>query len=118
MSVAKSMANFQAFRSLWDCIAYDTINQTTKQQNNQTTLIFIISSLNLDYLILKWFLHEDWSCLVVALVFPSAYVEEVLVITLCLAFLCLVLLTEVTATGLLTVEGVVSDELTHDDEVA
>ena len=41
-----------------------------------------------------------------------------LVITLCLAFLCLVLLTEVTATGLLTVEGVVSDELTHDDEVA
>ena len=63
------------------------------------------------------FLVEHWSSCIIALILPATYVEEVLIITLSLAFLCLVLLTEVTTTALVAVQCIVSDQLAHQDEV-
>ena len=61
-------------------------------------LILVVTCLNLDSFVLKWLFCELSSFLVATLILPATYIEEVLVVALCLAFLCLVLLTEVTTT--------------------
>ncbi len=61
------------------------------------TLILIITGLYLDDFILERLFDKLRRLGVVALIVPSSYVEEVLVVTLCLAFLGLVLFAEVSA---------------------
>ena len=59
-------------------------------------LVLIVTCLYLDCLVLERLLNELRSCLVVVLVLPATYIEEVLVVALCLALWSLVLLAEVT----------------------
>jgi len=63
-------------------------------------LVLVITCLYLDCLILESFLDKLWGLGVITLILPTANIEEVLVVTLSLTFLCLVLLTEVTTTRL------------------
>ena len=61
-------------------------------------LILVVTCLYLDSFVLKWLFCKLRRLLVAALILPATYIEEVLVVALCLAFLCLVLLAEVTTT--------------------
>ncbi len=81
-------------------------------------LIFVITCLYLDNLVIEGLFDEIGCFVVAALIVPAANVEEVLVVALCLAFLGLMLFAEVSAAALFAMQGVVSYELAHEDEVA
>ena len=80
-------------------------------------LIFIVTCLYLNCLILEWFLDQFRSLGVVSLIFPAAHIEEVLVVALSFSFFCLMLLTEVTTATFLTMKRIVGHEFAHQDEV-
>ena len=61
-------------------------------------LILVVTCLYLDSFVLKRLFCKLRRLLVAALILPATYIEEVLVVALCLAFLGLVLLAEVTTT--------------------
>ena len=79
-------------------------------------LVFIVTSLYLDLLVVEHLFPELW-LLAFAHVLPATNIHEVGVVALGLAFLGLVLLTEVATARLLTMEGVACHELTDLDEV-
>src|SRR5574344_2792377 len=68
-------------------------------------LLFVISSFNLDELVVERLLMELRSN-TLTLVFPSGYIHIVGIVTLSLTFLCLAFDTEVSAARLVTVESV------------
>ena len=70
-------------------------------------LVLIVTCLYLNSLILQWLL-DKLRLVALALVLPAAYIEVVLVVALCLAFLGLILLAEVTTARLITRESVES----------
>lgn len=82
-----------------------------------TGLVLIVSCLNLDCLIFKRFLDKFWGNIVRSLILPASYIEVVLIITLSFTLCCLVFLTEVSTTAFVSAQCVVSDKLTHCDEV-
>ena len=92
--------------------------QASLALHSACTLILIITCLYLDCLILERLLDEFRCSGVVALILPATYIEEVLVVALGFAFLRLILLAEMSAAGFVTMESVISNQLTHEQEVA
>ena len=81
-------------------------------------LILIVTCLYLDYLVIEGLFDEFGSLVVATLIVPAADVEEVLVVALCLAFLCLMLFAEVATAALFAMQSIVSHKFAHQDEVA
>ena len=70
----------------------------------------------MDILVYEWFFME-FRLNTFSLVLPGSYIHIVLVITFCLAFLGLALLTEMTATRLVTVKRIKSHKFSDIEEV-
>ena len=79
-------------------------------------LFFVVSGFDFDKLVLEGFLVE-FRLFVLSLVFPSGDIHVIGVIPLGLTFLCLAFNAEMTAAGLVPVEGVTGHQLSDLEEV-